>query len=306
MMVEQIITMADIKHYPVMHRESLDFLNIAQCRVIVDCTFGMGEHGRKFLTAMRPDALLIGIDRDEESLNIAADNLKEFNGRFVLVNGDFADLDNILARLDIRGVDAFFFDLGISSYQLANPQRGFSLFREGVLDMRMDKNNFLSAYDLVNNLSEEELANIFWKFGQERYARKIARFIGQARKQEAIATTTQLAQLVVKALKYNGRFQRIHPATRIFQALRIAVNRELEALEKGLTLAAGLLNPGGRVAVISFHSLEDRIVKHTFKNFSNQGSLKIITKKPVLPASDEVRENFPSRSAKLRAAEKAL
>ncbi|UCD16161.1 MAG: 16S rRNA (cytosine(1402)-N(4))-methyltransferase RsmH [Candidatus Omnitrophota bacterium] len=304
----------EIKHYPVMCREVLNLLDLKNKKIIVDCTVGIGSHAHKFLEVMDPDAFFIGIDRDEESLNIARKKLAQFKGKFSLIQGDFSQIDALLknSRLkekssfpdNIFGVDIFFFDLGISTYQLNRPERGFSFLKEGPLDMRMDRNYFLSAYDLVNNLSEEELINIFRKYGEERYARRIARFIIEARKISPISTTTQLTRVILRAAPVRSRRFRIHPATRIFQALRIAVNRELGVLEKALSRSISLLNKGGRIGVISFHSLEDRIVKHTFKSFASSGTLKILTKKPLTPTESEKEENIASRSAKLRVAEK--
>ena len=296
--------MAEIYHYPVMYREVLELLKIEGKRIIVDCTMGIGSHASKLLAAMDKDSFLIGIDRDEDSLGVARQRLKSFEGKFSLFKADFSDLDRVLSESNIEGVDAFLFDLGISTYQLSNAVRGFSFLKEGPLDMRMDKNSFVSAYDLINNLSEIELGNIFKKFGEERYYRKIAQLLVEERKNEPISTTTQLAQIIMRNVPVKNRYSRIHPATRIFQSLRIAVNRELEALTSGLAKAISLLNSGGRIVVISFHSLEDRIVKHTLRDYAAQDQLKIITKKPLVPTEEESQENFASRSAKLRVAEK--
>lgn len=306
----------EVRHCPVMPREVTDLLDLRDKKIVVDCTLGPGSHASEFLENMRSDAFLIGIDRDEESLNLARQKLARFEGRVSLIQGDFSQIDFLLKGLmmaanspfknDVLGIDVFFFDLGISAYQLNNPQRGFSFLKEGPLDMRMDRNYFLSAYDLVNNLSEEELVNIFRKYGEERYSRRIAHYIVTGRKQSLISTTTQLAQIVLKAVPPKSFGFRIHPATRIFQALRIAVNRELEVLEKGLAKSISLLNKGGRIGVISFHSLEDRIVKRTFRAYAAEGVLKIITKKPFSPAEEEKEENSACRSAKLRVAERVL
>ncbi|MCF7908735.1 MAG: 16S rRNA (cytosine(1402)-N(4))-methyltransferase RsmH [Candidatus Omnitrophica bacterium] len=291
-------------HYPVMYREVLNFLEPQRRKVIVDCTLGLGAHAAKMLESMSQDSLLIGIDRDQDSLEVAKKNLKSFNGRFTVARGDFANLDQVLAKVKINRVDAFLFDLGISTYQLNSPQRGFSFLKEGPLDMRMDQDAFVSAYDLVNNLSEGELASIFKKFGEERHARRIAIRLVEARRKEPLTTTTQLTRIIVSALSVKSQHGRIHPATRIFQSLRIAVNRELESLKDGLGRAVELLNKGGRIGVISFHSLEDRIVKHVFKNYASEGILKVITKKPLIPTDLEREENLASRSAKLRIAER--
>ena len=297
-------TMKETYHYPVMYREVLELLEPKKRKVVVDCTTGVGSHSCKLLEAMDKDGFLIGIDRDCDSLKVAKARLEPFRGRFSLVKDNFANLDKILGDLGIEGSDAFLFDLGISTYQLSDYTRGFSFSKEGPLDMRMDKDSFLSAYDLVNNLSEVELGNIFKKFGEERYSRRVAYSLVEARKNKSISTTSQLRDLIVQAIPGKARAGRIHPATRIFQALRIAVNRELEAIETALSCAVSHLNSGGRIGVISFHSLEDRIVKHFYKDYSAKNILKIINKKPLTPTEAEREENRPSRSAKLRVAEK--
>ncbi|MDD5194355.1 MAG: 16S rRNA (cytosine(1402)-N(4))-methyltransferase RsmH [Candidatus Omnitrophica bacterium] len=297
-------TMNQIYHYPVMYREILTLLNLSEKKVVVDCTVGVGSHALRMLEAMKSDALFIGIDRDEDSLSQACAKLQIFGKRVILIKSDFSNIDSVLLNLHIAKADAFIFDLGISTYQLSESNRGFSFSKEGPLDMRMDKNSFVCAADLVNNLSEIELENIFRKFGEERYAYRIARAITDMRRREPIVTTTQLAEIILRATPLKVRDWRLHPATRVFQALRIAVNRELEALKAGIDKAVTLLNAGGRIAVISFHSLEDRIVKHTLRDFSHKGVLKIITKKPIIAGEQELLENNPSRSAKLRVAEK--
>lgn len=296
--------MAQEYHYPVMYREVLELLDVRDKKVIVDCTIGLGSHAHKLLQTSSKDSYLVGIDKDQSSLDLAQKKLSNFKGRFALTNDDFANLNKVLSDLNIQGVDALLLDLGISTYQLSNPKRGFSFLKEGPLDMRMDENSLFCAYDLVNNLSETELGNIFKKFGEERYSRRIAHSLVETRKINPIATTTQLAQIIMHSVPVRSHYNRTHPATRIFQSLRIAVNRELETLESGLVKAILSLNKGGRIAVISFHSLEDRIVKHTFRSYASQGILKIITKKPLLPTDLEKDENLPSRSAKLRVAEK--
>jgi len=298
--------MKKTNHYPVMHREVLKFLAPDKRKIIVDCTLGMGAHAQKLLEAMDDNARLVGIDRDQASLEAAFSNLEQFKNRITLVKDNFSNLDKVLNYLNLRSACAFLFDLGISTYQLNDPLRGFSFLRDGPLDMRMDKDSFLSAYDLVNNLSEGELENIFKKFGEERYSKKIASCLINARKKESIYTTNQLAQMIMQVVPFKGRSDKIHPATRIFQALRIAVNRELEVLAVGLDKAISCLSNGGRIAVISFHSLEDRIVKNIFKRYSASGILKLINKKPLSPSEEEIEENISSRSAKLRVAEKIV
>lgn len=298
------IMMKEAYHYPVMYREVLRLLEPEIRQVVVDCTVGVGSHASRFLDSMDNNASFVGIDRDQESLDLARLCLEPLKKRFTLVRDNFANLDRILEKLNIEKVDALLFDLGISTYQLSNSSRGFSFLKEGPLDMRMDKDSFLSAYDLVNNLSEIELENIFKKFGEERYSRRVAHSLVEARKNEPISTTIQLADLIINCVPGDFHWKKNHPATRIFQALRIAVNRELEALRTALIQAISHLKPGGRVGVISFHSLEDRIVKHTYKDFFSKGMIKIITKKPLVPTEEEKNENPASRSAKLRVAEK--
>ena len=297
--------MNEISHYPVMYREVIELIEPAKRKVIVDCTLGMGGHAYKCLELMSKDSQLIGIDRDQQSLEIARSNLRNFDGRFTLLKGDFANIAKILDQLRIKSVDAFLFDLGVSSFQLNDPQRGFSFLKDGPLDMRMDQDAFLSAYDLVNNLSQEELSGIFKKFGEERYARRIAQRLVEVRKNEPVATTTQLARIIISALSAKFQHGRIHPATRTFQSLRIAVNRELESLKEGLKTAISYLSQDGRIAVISFHSLEDRIAKHTFRDCQSQGVLRLITKKPLVASDLEKEENMASRSAKLRVGQQA-
>lgn len=289
-------------HYPVMYREVIEQLALCDKKVVVDCTVGMGAHSQKMFEAMPRDGRLVGIDKDEESLNIARARLQDFNGRFNLIKSNFSQIADVLSSLHLKEVDVFLFDLGISTYQLNNPERGFSFLREGPLDMRMDREAYLSASDLVENLSENELSDIFFKFGEERYSRKIAAAVVEGRKREPITTTTALARVVMGSVPARMRHMRTHPATRIFQALRIAVNRELDVIEDALRTAVSLLRKNGRIAVISFHSLEDRIVKHTFRDLCVKGQLELVVKKPLIPGDEELRENNASRSAKLRVA----
>jgi len=289
-------------HVPVMYKEVIDYLEPNTKKVIVDCTVGVGSHASLILECMGKGSLYVGIDKDSASLEIARTRLKAHGSKCILIKDDFRNIDTILSGLGVKP-DAFFFDLGISSFQLDDPERGFSFSTEGPLDMRMDKDSFIIAYDLVNNLSEKELALIFRKFGEERYSYRIAHCIVQERAREPFATTLQLRDAVVKAIP-RKRPMRIHPATRVFMALRIMVNRELDALGLGLEKAIGWCKPRGRVVVISFHSLEDRTTKHVFRDQAVNGKLKILTKKPEIPLSQEISGNRRSRSAKLRAAER--
>jgi len=296
----------DTLHVPVMLGEVLDFLKLAPGQTIVDATLGMGGHAIEILKRITPNGRLIGIDRDEDSLAICRQRLSEFKDNTEFVHANFSDLDQVLANLGIEKIDGIIFDLGISSYQLHDVQRGFSFQQEGPLDMRLDKSSYICAYDLVNNLNENEISAILWNFGQERWHNRIARLLIQERKNEPIATTKQLADLVMRAIPYRYRksYYRIHPATRTFQAVRIAVNRELEILENTIKKAVDILKEQARICVISFHSLEDRVIKHTFRALKADGLIDIITAKPLTPNFSEIEANPSSRSSKFRVAER--
>ncbi|MGY4707848.1 16S rRNA (cytosine(1402)-N(4))-methyltransferase RsmH [Candidatus Bipolaricaulota sp. J31] len=281
-------------HEPVMVTEVLRFLAPGPGKVIVDATVGTGGHAEAILER---GAELIGIDRDPRALELARERLSRFGDRCRLVQGNFRHLKEILAELAAGPVDGVLFDLGMSSAQLEDEERGFSFAREGPLDMRMDPSQPLTAHEIVNRWPEREIARILREYGEERYARRIARAIVRAR---PIETTTELAEIVIRC--YPPGRHRIHPATRTFQALRIAVNDELSALREGLLAAIRALLPGGTVVAISFHSLEDRIVKHTFRQRWIAGEVEILTKKPLVPSPEEIRRNPRARSAKLRAA----
>jgi 16S rRNA (cytosine1402-N4)-methyltransferase len=289
-----------------MRQEVLKFLDPKPNKVIIDCTVGCGGHAQDLLESLQPSGRLIGVDQDEESLSVAKEKLKKFNGMHTLIYGNFKNLVQILNDLKIAKVDGLLFDLGLSSFQLENLKRGFSFKQDGPLDMRMDRRNRISAYDLVNNLHQEEIDQILKDYGQERWHSRIVSAIVNERKRAPISTTTQLTDIVTRAIprRFLMRYRKIHPATRTFQALRIAVNRELEALEGALEEVIPYVAQSGRICVISFHSLEDRIVKTKFRKFSKSGMLKIITKKPLTPSEEEVSINPRSRSAKLRVAER--
>jgi 16S rRNA (cytosine1402-N4)-methyltransferase len=284
--------------------ETLDYLNLSPGKIIVDATIGTGGHSLGIIERILPGGMLIGIDRDEESLEIARQRLNNFGDACKLIYGNFMDLDKILADLGIKKVDGLLFDLGVSTFQLENSERGFSFQNDGPLDMRLDRNSYICAHDLVNNLNEEEISTLLWNFGQERWHNRIAHYLVKEREKHAITTTMQLSNVVLKALPYKYRYYRIHPATRTFQAVRIAVNRELETLEVALQKAFGILNKQARICVISFHSLEDRIIKIGFRQAQANGLVKIITPKPHTPRPSEIKENVSSRSAKLRVAER--
>ncbi|MEI6831484.1 MAG: 16S rRNA (cytosine(1402)-N(4))-methyltransferase RsmH [Candidatus Omnitrophota bacterium] len=293
-------------HIPAMSREVIDYLKLKPGQVIVDATIGTGGHSLEILKSISPGGKLIGIDRDEDSLNVCRQRLSDFNSSLELVHANFVDLDQVLAKLGVDKIDGIIFDLGISTFQLKNAQRGFSFQEEGPLDMRLDKDSYISAYDLMNNLNESEISGILWNFGQERWHNRIARLLIQERAIQPIATTRQLADLVVRAIPYRYRksHYRIHPATRTFQAVRIAVNRELEIIESAIKKAVAILKEQARICVISFHSLEDRAVKITFRQLKAEGLINIITPKPLTPLLSEIEANPSSRSSKFRVAER--
>ena len=284
--------------------EVLDYLALKPGMVIVDATIGMAGHSQAILESILPAGRLIGIDRDQESLALARERLHNFADACEFVYGNFMDIDNIIKNLNIKKIDGVLFDLGLSSFQLDDPQRGFSFQCEGPLDMRFDRNSYISAYDLVNNLTQDEISHLLWTFGQEKWHNRIARNLVREREKHPIATTSQLSNIVVKATPYRYRHYRLHPATRTFQAVRIAVNRELEALEIALDKAIELMDKTARICAISFHSLEDRIVKLSFRKAASLDKVRILTPKPLSPTQKEITENPSSRSAKLRVAER--
>lgn len=294
--------MSAVEHKPVMSSEVLSYLNLRAGSVIVDATIGTGGHALKILEKIYPDGKVIGIDRDQESLSLARNRLKGHENNFVLVHSDFRNIDKILGSLKIKKIDGILFDLGLSSYQLDSQERGFSFRYDAPLDMRMDKTSYISAYDLINNLTEKEISDILWSFGQERWHNRIARYLVKERSGGPIVTTSQLKDAVLRAMPYGLRRQSIHPATRTFQALRIAVNRELEALEEALSKVPEFFRRGALICVISFHSLEDRIVKRNFKENTSKGLYRIVTKKPLIPSESEISDNPRARSAKMRVA----
>ena len=302
-----------------MPAEVLEYLSPRPGGVYVDGTLGGAGHARLILEATSPDGMLIGFDRDPAALEVARERLASFGERFRPVPGNFSEMGRVLAELGVDGVDGFLLDVGVSSHQLDTAERGFSFLTDAPLDMRMNTLVPGTAADLVNDLDEHELARIIKEYGEERWARRIASFIVKARVDGPIERTLQLVDIIKGAIPRGAWEERIHPATRTFQALRIAVNDELGSLERGLESALGLLRPGGRGVVISFHSLEDRIVKTMFRRYA-QGCtcpkelprcvcggvprLRILTGRPVVAGDVEVAENPRARSAKLRAAEK--
>jgi 16S rRNA (cytosine1402-N4)-methyltransferase len=290
------------EHEPVLVTEVLSLLEPSRGGLFVDCTVGLGGHARALLEAGATRVL--GLDRDADALRIAQERLREFGDRLELVHGDYRDLGRVLDGHQIAGVHGILADLGVSSMQLDAEGRGFSFRRDEPLDMRMDRSQGPTAAELLTDVSEEDLANVIFQHGEERFSRRIARTIVEARRIGAIATTGQLAQLIRRAVPKRG-YQRIDPATRTFQALRIWVNRELERLDGFLADACARLLVGARFAVITFHSLEDRIVKHTFRALAHEPvAIRILTRRPLVPDESEVSRNPRARSAKLRAVER--
>ncbi|MFP4140102.1 MAG: 16S rRNA (cytosine(1402)-N(4))-methyltransferase RsmH [Phycisphaerae bacterium] len=293
-------------HVPVLADDVLELLRPERAKLIVDCTVGLGGHSRMLLDRAPSDARLIGIDVDETNLRQARENLAEFGERVRLFQANFSQLTTVLDEADESSADAILADLGVASTQLDDAERGLSFQADGPLDMRLDPRLDETAEGLINRLSERELADLIYEYGQERYSRRVARAIVQQRKKGRIATTGQLADIVSRSLPRSARSTRrgVHPATRTFQALRIAVNDEMSVLETLLDSLPNALAPGGRAAVISFHSLEDRPVKHTFNRLAADGTVEVLTKKPITPGPDEMARNPRSRSAKLRAIER--
>ncbi|MEW6052521.1 MAG: 16S rRNA (cytosine(1402)-N(4))-methyltransferase RsmH [Nitrospirota bacterium] len=289
----------EIHHLPVMQREVMQMLNPEQNGVYVDATIGLGGHAGEILKMIGAGGRLIGIDRDDAALKSAGQRLSD--KRAVLKKGSFSEMESLLHAEGISEVDGILFDLGVSMMQLKNHERGFSFLSDSHLDMRMDQRQPLSAWDVINKYPEHALERIFRIFGEERLSRKIARAVVSRRGRTPINTCAELSELVEGV--YGGR-RKVHPATRTFQALRIEVNRELDELREGLDSGLKMLKEGGRICVISYHSLEDRIVKNFIAESAKKGLLKKLTKKPRTPSAEEIRTNPSSRSAKLRAAER--
>ena len=288
-----------IVHLPVMVREIIKLLNPVAGGTYVDATIGPGGHAEAILKLIGARGKLIGVDQDSEALKLAQERLS--NERVVLKKGKFSAIEKLLNEDGISQVDGILFDLGISMVQLKDLERGLSFNSNKRLDMRMDKEQALSAWDVVNRYSGKELERIFREFGEERLSRKIAEAIVRERRIKTVDTCSELSEIVERVYRRRGK---VHPATKTFQALRIEVNKELDELQRGLNASVRTLKKGGRLCVISYHSLEDRIAKRFIVQSSKEGSLRPITKKPVTPGLDEIRSNPSSRSAKLRAAEK--
>lgn len=288
-------------HTPVLAEEALHWLRIEPGGTYLDATAGLGGHAVE-IAGRLTSGRLIGLDRDAGALEIARERLKEYEGKIVLVQSDFSRIDEVARELNLPPLNGILADLGVSSLQLDTAERGFSFRLPGPLDMRMDSRMALTAADIVNETAEAELANLLYRFGEERDSRRIARAIVRAR---PIRGTEHLATIVAGARTSRGR-QKLHPATKTFLALRIAVNRELEALGQFLNRAPATLAPGGRWVVLSYHSLEDRMVKQEFRSLAGGGVVKVLTRKVVRPTEREIAANPRARSAKMRVAEKLL
>jgi 16S rRNA (cytosine1402-N4)-methyltransferase len=293
-------------HIPVLADVLAEQINLPQDAAMVDATIGQGGHSLLFGKRLGPEAAIIGLDVDTNAIQRAQSVLQQLKCRVILIQSNFADLADVVRQQGFEKVDFILADLGVCSAQLADNQLGLSFLHNMQLDMRLDKRLKTTAADIVNSADEKTLADLIYKFGQERASRRIARFIVERRRREPVTTTGQLASIVSSALTKGGRRQwsRIHPATRTFQALRIAVNNEMDNLAKLLFSAPELLDKNGYVAVISFHSLEDGLVKMSFKDNQNKGIYRIITKKPITPSRSETLQNPRARSAKLRIAQR--
>ncbi len=304
------MTESNVEHVPVLAETLGQYVTLEGDGVMVDCTVGQGGHSSIFSKKLTTEGTIIGIDFDKNSLNSAHSKLKNLNCKVKLIKSNFADIKNCLKIAEIEKVDFILADLGFCSAQLDDKKIGLSFSEDAPLDMRIDKSLKVTAADIINGFDETKIADIIYKYGEDRASRRIAKFIVNYRRQQKIMTTTQLAMIVCKALgrrpvsrSASGK-KRIHPATKTFQALRIAVNGELDNLTALLNSAPDVLRTGGQIAVISFHSLEDRIVKYDFKENKADGKYEIITKKPLIPSRQEMILNRRSRSAKLRIAKR--
>ena len=287
-------------HVPVLWREAIEILNVRPDGYYIDATLGAGGHAEEILRRL-DKGKLIGIDRDPAAFAFAGERLKDFGEKLITMPGNFAQISDLYAASGFPPADGLLADLGMSTMQLEDASRGFSFSTPGPLDMQMGPNSGPKAADLVNEMSEQELADVIFKLGEERHSRRVARAIVKGR---PFRLTTELAQVVTRAIPSRTALRHIHPATRTFQALRMAVNRELECLESLLAQAPGVLKPGGRVVILSFHSLEDRLVKWAFKAWQREGRARILTRRVLRPSEAEIAANPRSRSAKLRAAER--
>ena len=303
-------------HIPVLYEETLENLVTNPDGVYVDCTLGGGGHSEGILTKLSDNGSLISIDQDQEAINFAGERLAKYRDKHQIFKDNFVNLDTVIYMAGFDKVNGILMDIGVSSKQLDDPDRGFSYKYNTRLDMRMDKNNPFSAYELLNEYPEEEISRIIYEYGEERHARKIARFIVEARSEKPIETTGDLVTIIKRAIR--GKSQK-HPAKKTFQAIRIEVNKELEVLKNSIEKAVDSLKPGGRLAIITFHSLEDRIVKNMFREMSkdcicppellvcrceHEAKVKLITRKPIIPKNNELEFNNRAHSSKLRVVER--
>lgn len=309
----------DFHHVSVLLEQSVNALNIKENGVYVDATLGGGGHSYEICRCLKQDGHLIGIDQDLNAINAAKNRLKEFEEQITLVHDNFKNIEQVLHTLRIDAIDGAVMDLGVSSYQLDEGERGFSYQHDAPLDMRMNQNDSVNAYNIVNEYSEQQLSKILFEYGEEKWAKRIAQFIVRAREKVPIHTTGELVDIIKSAIPAAARREGAHPAKRTFQAIRIEVNGELEILENAIRDFVKVLHKGGRLAIITFHSLEDRIVKQTFHSLSSgcecptgfpvcicgkSPIVKIITRKPIVPSEDELDKNPRARSSKLRVIEK--
>ncbi len=306
-------------HVPVMTNEVLEYLITRRDGLYVDATLGLGGHTKAILDATNKQSRVIGMDVDQEAIDIARKNLAKYNSGVIFRNSNFSEIDRVLLDLEIAEVDGIVADLGMSSYQLDSSERGFSFSRDEKLDMRMDSRLRFTAFDLVNEMSADEIAKVLKIYGEERWSKRIAKRVVQARSEKPITSSAELANLVYEAVPKKFHPAKIHPATKTFQAFRIAVNHELERIEEFIEKAIPFLKSGGRLVIISFHSLEDRLVKTQFQHFSSpcicppdlprcgcgkRSELRILTRSPLVPGDAETINNPRSRSAKMRVGEK--
>lgn len=309
----------EFHHVSVLLNECIENLNINPDGIYVDCTMGGAGHSKEIVKKLSEKGLFIGFDQDINAINTAKERLSEYSDRVKFVHSNFENIKEELEKLGIDGVDGVLADLGVSSHQLDEADRGFSYMQDAPLDMRMDIRKDFSAYDVVNNYSEEELDKIIKEYGEENWSKRIAKFIVEARSEKAIETTGELVDIIKKAIPKKARIDGPHPAKRTFQAIRIEVNDELGVIKRLIDNTSQVMNKGGRICIITFHSLEDRIVKNEFKYLATdcicppelpmcqcdkEKEVKVITRKPILPSKEEVEINPRSRSAKLRVAEK--
>lgn len=305
----------EFAHKPVLLEETIKALDIKENGIYVDCTVGGAGHSIEIVKRLGKDGRLIAIDQDEEALLKATEVLSDYKDKVVFIKSNYSHLDSILDSLNIEKIDGVLMDIGVSSYQLDEKDRGFSYNQDAALDMRMDKENDLTAKYIVNNYSKEDLENIFWNYGEEKWGMRIADFIIEARQEKEIESTFDLVEIIKKAIPKKVRMQGKHPAKRVFQALRIEVNKELEVLDTTIDIAVDRLKRDGRLAIITFHSLEDRIVKNKFNKLASGCTcppdfpvcvcnkteyVKIINRKPIVATEEELNENSRAKSAKLR------